>query len=294
MTGILRRYRISKTILVALGVTGLFVYLIVSTPPSLSSFSVVQEPLKRTDTLVVEEGSALTLNVSAYAVFDVETGQVLLAHNPSTPYPIASVTKLVTAAAVLTSAQLSTTVTLTAADVATDGRAGKLESDQQYTRRELLFPLLLESSNDAATVLERSAPLRAEMNALVQRYGATAMNLADASGLSSDNIASAQDLAVVVSGLYADEPHLFDITRLTQYIGPYTGWINNSPFITDIGYVGGKHGYTEEAGRTAVALFAEDLSGTTRTLGYVVLGSQDLERDIASLRTLAQQSVRLE
>lgn len=294
MTGILHRLLVSKTILVALGVTGLFVYVIAAATPSFSSYSEVKEPPPRASALVVGEGSALALNVSAYVVFNVETGQVLFAQDQIVPYPIASVTKLITAAAVLTSAQLSAAVTLTAADVATDGRAGKLESGQQYTRRELLFPLLLESSNDAATALEHSAPLLTEMNALVHGYGATAMNLMDTSGLSPENVASAQDLVVVVSRLYADEPHLFDITRLTQYVGPYTGWVNNSPFINDVGYVGGKHGFTEAAGRTAAALFNEELSGATRTLGYVVLGSHDLEQDVATLRALVQQSVRLE
>lgn len=292
MIGILNRLLVSKTILVALGVTGLFVYVIASAAPSFSSYTETKEAPPQLSTHVVDEGNAVKLDVSAYAVFDVETGQVLFAQDQTVPHPIASVTKLITAAAVLASAQLSATVMLTAADVATDGRAGKLESGQQYTRRELLFPLLLESSNDAAAALERGAPLLEEMNTLARGYGARTMNLADASGLSPENVASAQDLATVVSRLYAEEPHVFDVTRLTQYVGPYTGWVNNSPFIADVGYVGGKHGYTEAAGRTAVALFREEFSGATRTLGYVVLGSKDLGRDVATLRALVQQSVR--
>jgi D-alanyl-D-alanine endopeptidase (penicillin-binding protein 7) len=165
-----------------------------------------------------------------------------------------------------------------------------------YTSYELLFPLLLESSNDAAAALERAGTgdLVALMNQSVRAAGARATTFADASGLSSLNVSSAAELATLTQALYSTEPHLFDITRLNQRLGEYVGWTNNSP-VRDPRYLGGKHGYTEAAGRTLVALFNESLvGGEERVLGYVLLGSADLAADVASLRQYVSESVRLE
>lgn len=250
-------------------------------------------PLEATK-LVVKSGP-LTLDVSAYAIFDVETGEIISAYNDETVLPIASVTKLITAAATTELLPEEKEATISYSDIAEDGRSGRLSVGERYTTHELLFPLLLESSNDAAATLERIAEgaLVEEMNELVVKAGAKDMVLSDASGLSSRNVASARDLATVSSYLYKTEPHIFDITRLSKRVGPYVGWTNNSP-VLEANYRGGKHGYTEAAKRTLVALYEETFPAGKRTLGYVVLGSENLRSDMEKLRLYATESVSLE
>lgn len=235
-------------------------------------------------------------DVRSYVVFDVATGAVLAESDADTPYPIASVTKLPAAAIVESILPLEATTTLTWSDVEAEGRAGKLKPAQQYTYRELLFPLLLESSNDAAAVYEREYEnvLLNAMNEMVDAYGATSTSFSDASGLSDANVSSARDLALITTHLYAEHPFVFDITTLSQYIGPYTGWVNNNPVAAEPGYLGGKHGYTEAAGRTIVALFDEPFVVGRRQMGYVILGSNDLKADMDTLRTYVSKSVRFE
>ncbi len=236
------------------------------------------------------------LPVSAFAIFDVETGEVLVSDNEETSLPIASVTKLVTAAVVIDNLDLDLAATITANDVATEGEAGKLRIGQKYSYRELLLPLLLESSNDAATVFERLTEngVVEDMNALVDDLGASQTAFADASGLSAENVSTAEDLALIVTHLYKHQPHVFDITKLSQYVGPYTGWVNNNPVINSGGYLGGKHGYTHAANRTIVAVFEESFGNTTRNIGYIVLGSDDLKSDIRTLRQFTSESIDLE
>lgn len=222
------------------------------------------------------------ISATAYGVFDIETGELLLSQNANTALPIASITKLFTADAILSAGVLNEPVTITAADVATLGRAGKLQAGEEYTVHELLFPLLLESSNDAATALSR----------VVDSIQVAGRPLADGSGLSAHNKASVTELAHEVRRLYREKQHLFDITAMTQRIGPYTGWVNNSPVRDLPDYRGGKHGYTEAAGRTLAAVFAEpSLAG--RELGYVVLGSEDVRQDVILLRAAVADSVEL-
>ena len=57
-----------------------------------------------TPQFTVDASSKPKLSAPAYAIFDIETGQVLLEQNSGEIHPIASVTKLFTATAILESA----------------------------------------------------------------------------------------------------------------------------------------------------------------------------------------------
>lgn len=253
-------------------------------------------PLDHLPSFHTDAPSPTLSGVRSYVVFDAVTGGLIASQNPDIPYPIASVTKLPAAAAAEVVVPLEATTTLTWADVAAEGRAGKLEPGQVYSYRQLLFPLLLESSNDAAAVIERTYhdQLVTAMNETASAYGATGARFVDASGLSEQNVASARDVAVLTTRLYAAHPYIFDISTLSQYVGDETGWINNNPVAHEEGYLGGKHGYTEAAGRTIVALFDEPFAAGRRQVGYVVLGSSDLAADVAALRSFVRSSVRFE
>ncbi len=229
--------------------------------------------------IVVDDIYVDTISAKAYGVFDVKTGELLISKNEDEVLPIASVTKLFTAASVLEDENESLIVT--ASDVTAEGRSGKLEEGQEYKIQELLFPLLLESSNDAAVALNRALD------------NIPYSDFADASGLSAQNKLSVSELADSIKDLYEKTPRIFDITKIKQYIGEYSGWVNNSPVRNMDGYQGGKHGYTNEAGRTLVAIFSEpNLEG--RELGYILLGSDNVKNDVILLRKQVADSVHLE
>jgi D-alanyl-D-alanine carboxypeptidase len=190
---------------------------------------------------------------------------------------------------------LTSSTTITYADTWAEEDFGKLHAGEEYVLRELLFPLLLESSNDVAAHFERvtKGEVIKEMNNLANEAGLTNTDLVDASGLSAKNVSTASDLARFLSYLHQNHSHILDITTLRQYVGPYTGWVNNSPVLNK-DYAGGKHGYTEAALRTGAVLFKEDISGTQRTIGYVVLGAASLSADITHLRDFVHTHVRFE
>ncbi|PJC56230.1 hypothetical protein CO026_01440 [Candidatus Kaiserbacteria bacterium CG_4_9_14_0_2_um_filter_41_32] len=241
------------------------------------------------------EGDLASPNISAssYLVFDLETAQVLLEHNPDHVLPIASVTKLFTATALVQKYSLDATTTITWSDLATEGEAGKLRFGQTYSYRELLFPLLLESSNDASSALVRATnySLVSLMNEFVKNNGANKTTFFDASGLDERNVSTAIELASLVRVVNIQERYIFNITELPQYIGPYTGWLNNNPVHTFSGYRGGKHGYTVAANRTLVALLDQQFTTEKRTLGYILLGSENLQSDVTNLRSFITNSV---
>lgn len=247
------------------------------------------QPVLAVEPVVLPEVSA----ASAY-VLDIETGLAVFEREADIQRPIASVTKLFSSAMFLSTVERDATTTITWADLASEGRAGRLEYGAVMTNHELLFPVLLESSNDASAVMRRvtSESVVAHMNEYADAWNAPNTAFADASGLSSRNVSTARELAEISFRLYEEYPHIFDITQLPQYLGESGAWLNNNPFVGESGYVGGKHGYTHEANRTAVAFFDELLpSGSERRFVYVLLGSHDLVGDMSALRTYVTEQV---
>lgn len=233
-----------------------------------------------------------SVTAKSWLIFDVELGEILYEDNAEEVLPIASITKLFTAADFVKHVELRATTTITWEDTIAEGRAGKLVAGEIYTNRELLFPLLLESSNDAAVAIERIHPtVRQDMNISVDAGPHSGLSFKDTSGLSVANRSSARELAVATRVLYKNQPQIFDITSISSYYSENNGWINNSPFIKDEAYRGGKHGFTYEAGRTSVALFEEQINGgTKRVIGYIILGSEDLSSDMDILRDYMWQN----
>lgn len=235
------------------------------------------------------------LTTKAYVVLDMETGLVVAEKEADTVLPIASVTKLFTALAVLDTLETEKTVTVSPYDVWSPEPFGKLSIGEEYTYRDLVFPLLLESSNDAAALFERvtEGQVIEAMNGVANDAGLAKTKFIDASGLSSANVSTASELATYLRYLNKKQPHILDITRLPQYVGPYTGWVNNSP-VFGADYQGGKHGYTVEAGRTLAAIFSLPIGETKRDFIIVVLGSRDIVSESKKLKAFTQENVRFE
>jgi D-alanyl-D-alanine carboxypeptidase len=281
---------VKKPILLVLILLALLAYSnVVSSSPASVEATIVDEP----KFYINKEAPELT--TKAYAVFDLHTGEVLLSKNREMVLPIASITKLVTATALQKYEDLEKMDTVTGEDLAALGRAGKLSLGETFTYRELIFPLLLESSNDAAAFFERTTAGQVvdNMNMIANEWKMKDTKFSDASGLSDQNVSTINDLIIFLSYLQKEQPHVLDISRLEQYLGTYTGWINNSPVITS-SYKGGKHGFTEAAGRTLGAIFEEEISGTKRNLGYLLLGSNNLVADMAKLRAFVADAVVFE
>ena len=227
-----------------------------------------------------------TLSTSIFRVFDMKTGVVLASSNDTIVVPIASIAKLFTGATVVSTVNLHATTSINWTDLEAEGDAGKLSYGDEYSYQELLFPLLLESSNDAAATINRSAGkiLLTNMNVMSKDVGALDTVFTDPSGFDDNTVSTAHDLQLLLTSVYYNQPRIFDITVLPQYIGTQAGWMNNNPFANDKGYRGGKHGYTTAAKRTAVAIFDEEIDGRPVTIGYIILGSENLKADMEKLR----------
>lgn len=255
----------------------------------LVAVEIVAPPMYSTSLATVQN-----ITAKSFVVFDVESGEVLQAYNENELLPIASITKLLVAPQVFANEAVWEDVNITIQDVTTEGRAGGLSVGDSFSVYTLLFPLLLESSNDAGATLERTVPeLIEKTNTEFEESTGGTLLITDATGLSEKNIASAIALKNVLVYLNKEHRHLIDISKLPYRLDQGHSWVNNSPFVDDPAYRGGKHGYTLEAGGTALVQFTESFAyGYERDIGYVVLGSLDVGYDISLLRDYVHRQVQ--
>lgn len=150
---------------------------------------------------------------AAVLVIDAETGEVLHAKNADAVVPIASITKLMTAMVTLDAdLPLDEVITITAEDAraAQSKRRARVPVGATLTRAELLQLALMASENVAAAALGRAYPggmdaFVAAMNARAHALEMTGTRFVEPTGLSSENVATAEDLARLVraAGDYA-------------------------------------------------------------------------------------------
>jgi D-alanyl-D-alanine carboxypeptidase (penicillin-binding protein 5/6) len=243
-------------------------------------------------------GSAIPPQVSAraYIVADITTGDILASNGRKVVYPIASVTKLMTAVIADMLSPEVTIVEVSQRAVDTEGFRGGLNTGDELTVDELLYPLLLVSSNDAAEALaenfERNTFMK-QMNAQAKFLGMKHTYFDDPSGLSEHNTATAEDIFTLLQYITTTHPQILAITDRDAVKIPGFFWENKNRMKDfDAYFAGGKTGFTNAAKQTGAAVFEVPVSGgETRALGIVILGSSNRENDIAKLIQYVQKHV---
>ena len=152
------------------------------------------------------------LGSSAVLVREEGSDAALLARQADVASPIASITKLMTALVILDARQpMDETLRITADDADLEKtNASRLRVGTELTRSDLLHLALMSSENRAAHALGRNYPggLPAVVQAMNAKAAALGMHNArfvEPTGLSSDNVASPADLALLVEAA-AREP----------------------------------------------------------------------------------------
>jgi D-alanyl-D-alanine endopeptidase (penicillin-binding protein 7) len=206
----------------------------------------------------------LSLRSSAAIIQDQETGEILFGKNASTVAPIASITKLMTAMVVLDAGlDLNETITISDEDMdALRGTRSRLKPGASLTRDELLRVALMASENRAAAALGRAYPggidaFTRAMNYKAQMLGMNGSHFDDATGLSSANVSSAEDLVKLVRAA-----HQYDLIRSyttmtgheVHVAGRPLAYHNTNRLVANGSWNIGlsKTGFTNDAGRCLV------------------------------------------
>lgn len=206
----------------------------------------------------------LDLKSNAALVLDQSTAEVLFEKNSQVALPIASITKLMTSVVVVEANQnMEEPITVTNEDVDREKFShSRLRVGSQLTRANMLHIALMSSENRAASALGRSYPgglpaFVAAMNAKARALGMTNTHYVDSTGLSSNNVSTARDLAKLVIAAH-QHPLIRQYSTDSKYAvepgGPMLQYRNSNHLVDNPDWQIGlqKTGYISEAGRCLV------------------------------------------
>ena len=224
-----------------------------------------------------------SLAIEASLVADLATGVRFTEDNATERWPLASVTKLMTATVVLDKLSPAQKITITQDAFNVDPTEKSLRVGDTYTTTDLLQFLLLPSSNVAAEAFADAYGrdnFMKEMNARATAWGMMNTHYEDPSGLAIGSQSTASDLVLLAQKIYADYPKILAITRTPQVTvteissGQRIVVKNINEFSGESDFLGGKTGYTDQADGNLLSIFSDD----GHPIVVIVLGTDENAR----------------
>jgi hypothetical protein len=242
------------------------------------------------DDYVYKSPSGPDINATSYLAADLSNNHVFAIKDADKQVPIASITKLMTALITIEYINLDNSATVPPEAIVFTSKA-RLKAGEKYRIYELLFPLLMESSNEAAETISRyfGRNLFVErMNEKAAAIGMAHTHFVDASGAGAENVSTAADLFMLAKYIYNDRSFIWNITsgklKGSAYDEPrFTDLGNYNDFINNPYFVGGKNGKTTAAAETNISVFAVPVDGGKRPVVTIVLGAPNEKQEAGSL-----------
>jgi D-alanyl-D-alanine endopeptidase (penicillin-binding protein 7) len=222
------------------------------------------------------------LRAAAAIIYNPETNQVLWEENSLTQRSIASITKVMTATVFLESNPDPAQQVVIARPDVFQASTTHLHSNDHLTTGDLLHLLLIASDNAAARALARVSPYGSEgfvrrMNEKAAELGLESTHYADPSGLLSENVSSAYDMARLITNASQDE-RISSIMRTPEYT-VYSGKraitfhsTNHLLRTGDVDVRAGKTGFITKAGYCLATVLRLPESG--QNVAVVVFGAR--------------------
>lgn len=245
----------------------------------------------------------ILIESKAVLVVDDISGEVLYEKNADQKVKIASLTKLATAGTLLNyikneninlivkegNYDLDTVVEITKSAIEAEGDSGYLMVGEKIKAGDLLKIMLIASSNDAAYAIAEDVTKKNKpkeqgigyfvglMNKFAAKNGLVNTHFTNSDGIDErDNYSTAKDVVELARGLFKNYPKIFTITATDKInIKSNDGKIDHSIKNTNKllgnlpGIIGGKTGYTDEAGESLL-LVVEDSTHQHRIVAVVI------------------------
>ena len=227
------------------------------------------------------------INADSLLVGDLDTGEVIFERKPNTVYPIASVTKYMTAYTAAETFDPNELADITAEKLTVEGNRARFVVGDSLTIRELLYPLLLVSSNDAAEIIAQQRNrdvFVARMKEVAHGIGMGNTTFEDPTGLSKNNSSTARDLFTMMREVRNTYPQIIDISRLSFKENGHYLWQNINKAASFAEFRGGKTGYTNAARQTSIGYYQIKLANDQiKNIGVVILQSNTRPQDTRNI-----------
>jgi serine-type D-Ala-D-Ala carboxypeptidase (penicillin-binding protein 5/6) len=208
------------------------------------------------------------VSAEAWLVADLDTGEVIAAKDPHGRHRPASVIKVLVAMQAIRDLPIHKVVAGTAEDAAQEGTKVGVGENGFYSINDLLHGLLMHSGNDAAHALAAQMggmdATLARLNDLAGKLGGRDTRVATPSGLDGPGMStSAYDVGLFYRYAWQN-PTFADIVATRSFSFPGRGDVgypvenDNKLLYNYPGALGGKTGYTDDAGQTFVGAANRD------------------------------------
>ena len=230
------------------------------------------------ETLAAQEN--LSMYSGSYALMDADTGRVLVGKEETNPMANASTTKILTCIVTLESCSLDTMVTVSANAASQPKVRYGVKEGEQYSLRELVYGLMLESYNDCAVAIAEyvggsEAGFAVLLNAKAKEIGCKDTYFITPNGLDAENEqgfhhTTAEDLCRMMAYCVWESPQRSTFLEITQ-TRAYGDFVNRNSFLDQMsGVLSGKTGFTSKAGYCYVAALEEN--GERYTIALLACG----------------------
>lgn len=240
------------------------------------------------------------IGVSSAIVADLDTGEILLNKNADTVQPIGGLTKFMTA---LTSSEvIDLDKYLTVRSYMISKNDSLFKPNVRYRGFDLLYPLLMQSSDTAAVALSSflgEGGLIAQMNKKAKGLGMRRTVFVDVIGSSENNVAPLTDIAKLAKYILEKRSFVFGTSRGRYYEQEkdvvFSGIRNLNPLANEKGLVGVASGEVKNSGEALLTVWKmKTASGTPRYILSLILESDDSASDTLELLKWVRGSFGLE
>lgn len=230
------------------------------------------------------------ITARAALVKELKTGTELFLKDGLKRWPLASLTKLMTAVIARENFRPNQRVTVSAAAVDSAGSAGDFKGGEIFRAADLINTALIISSNDAAAALADFYGSREFLELMKIKAAAIKMNdtvFFDPHGLSVLNQAVIADLEKLVYYILKNHPAILEVTTRPQITitelnsGTDRVISSNNQFAGRPEFLGGKTGYLEDANGNLISLFTD--AEREKQFLIIVLGASDRVQETEKL-----------
>lgn len=233
----------------------------------------VSEGEFETEEELVED--SLDINAASAVVLNVKNGQILFDKDAFSARELASITKILSAHIVYKYGNLDDTITYSSNAISVDGHASEgystgidfVSVGTEITVKDALYVSLLKSDNSTTVALQEyieeitNRDFAELMNEEAELIGCKKNNFTNSFGYEDpDHKASALDMAKILAYIYENDSYIIEVMGTESYTTHSVTLTNDSYplFSRNSCAIGGKTGWTTDAGQTMVSIFEKD------------------------------------
>lgn len=253
---------------------------------------VVDKENDRYHYLVTKNSQFPQISVESYLIADLDSGFVFAEKDSKEQLPTASLAKLMTAVVLSENVDLRKSIQITSKMLEGYGLTEGLDIGKSFRLVELLYPLLISSSNDAAVALSYFLSWNKTVKLMNEKAKAILMENTEfvgPGGFAAENVSTAQDLFYLVRYILNNRPPLLKITKgeEVQAFGEirFQDLNNKNLFFEDPNFIGGKTGYIPSSKYNGIFIFRFPAENNSeRRIAIILLGSTNLDDNSESLK----------